>query len=111
MSDTALFSESRKVFHAALLNSVLRIDASGIASNADRNHKNSVRIASGIAKRIGSPVAVGTGDIDCVYSFALTELRETLDELDLTDAQEMLQIMVEGKRLKDIADLPLDLAV
>ena len=284
MSDTALFSESRKAFHAALLNSVLRIDASGIASNADRNHKNSVRIASGIAKRIGSgargarlagqqagnrfeelcvdflretflkcehlrpgnwsiqrgarliiarheqyahltalqdaasrspelaaalgsdyiitpdvvisreteddaalnaprrlvddrharlaslrkingglpllhasisckwtlrsdraqnsraealnlvrnrkghlphivvvtgeplpsrlaSLALGTGDIDCVYSFALPELRETLDELDLSDAQEMLQIMVEGKRLKDIADLPLDLAV
>ena len=284
MSDTALFSESRQAFHAALLNSVLRIDASGIASNADRNHKNSVSIASGIAKRIGGGVrgarlagqqagnrfkelcvdflratffkcehlrpgswsiqrgtrsaiarheqyahltalqdaasrnpelaaalrsdyiitpdvvltleteddaalnaprrlvdehharlaslrkingglpllhasisckwtlrsdraqnsraealnlvrnrkghlphivvvtaeplpsrlaslALGTGDIDCVYSFALPELRETLDELDLSDAQEMLQIMIEGKRLKDIADLPLDLAV
>lgn len=284
MSETALFSESRKAFHAALLNSVLRIDASGIASNADRDNKNSIRVASGIAKRIGngargarlagprsgrrfeelcvnflretffkcehlrpgnwsvqrgarltiarheqyahltalqdaasrSPelaaalgsdyiitpdvvitreteddaalnaprrlvderharlaslrkingglpllhasisckwtlrsdraqnsraealnlvrnrkghlphivvvtaeplpsrlasLALGTGDIDCVYSFALPELRDTLDELDLSDAQEMLQIMIEGKRLKDIADLPLDLAV
>ncbi len=56
-------------------------------------------------------IALGTGDIDCVYHFALLELRETLEELELSDAQEMLEIMVGGKRLKDIADLPLDLAV
>ena len=56
-------------------------------------------------------IALGTGDIDCVYHFALLELRETLEELELSDAQEMLEIMVAGKRLKDIADLPLDLAV
>ncbi len=284
MDDTALFSESRKAFHAALLNSVLRIDASGIVSNADRKNRTSINVASGIARRIGTEVrgprlagqqsgnrfeelcvdflrgtffkcehlrpgtwsirkgaprmiaeheqyahltalgdaasrspqlaaalgsdyiitpdvvitreteddtainvhrclvddrharlaslrringglpllhasisckwtlrsdraqnsraealnlvrnrkghlphivvvtgeplpsrlaslALGTGDIDCVYSFALPELQETLDELDLSDAREMLQIMVDGKRLKDIADLPLDLAV
>ena len=56
-------------------------------------------------------LALGTGDIDCVYFFALPELRETLAELDLSDAQEMLEIMVDGKRLKDITDLPLDLVV
>ena len=56
-------------------------------------------------------IALGTGDIDCVYHFALLELRETLEELELSDAQEMLEIMVGGKRLKDIVDLPLDLAV
>ena len=55
-------------------------------------------------------IALGTGDIDCVYHFALTELvsvlrqqgRETLD---------LMEIMIEGKRLRDIADLPLDLIV
>ena len=56
-------------------------------------------------------IALGTGDIDCVYHFALPELWETVEELALSDAQEMLEIMVNGKRLKDIADLPLDLAV
>jgi NgoMIV restriction enzyme len=56
-------------------------------------------------------IALGTGDIDCVYHFALLELRETIDELKFLDAQETLKIMVDGKRLKDIADLPLDLAV
>jgi hypothetical protein len=56
-------------------------------------------------------IALGTGDIDCVYHFALYELDETLRRLGLSDAQEMLAIMVNGKRLKDISDLPLDLAI
>jgi hypothetical protein len=56
-------------------------------------------------------LALGTGDIDCVYHFALLELEETIEEFEFLDAQEMLKIMVDGKRLKDIADLPLDLAI
>jgi hypothetical protein len=56
-------------------------------------------------------IALGTGDIDCVYHFALRELRDSIEDLGFLDAQEMLAIMVDGKRLKDIADLPLDLAV
>jgi hypothetical protein len=56
-------------------------------------------------------IALGTGDIDCVYHFALHELRETVANLNMPDALDMLSIMVEGKRLKDISDLPLDLAV
>jgi hypothetical protein len=56
-------------------------------------------------------IALGTGDIDCVYHFALLELQETIEDLSFLDAQEMLTMMVDGKRLKDIADLPLDLAV
>jgi hypothetical protein len=58
-----------------------------------------------------SSVALGSGDIDCVYHFALPELRETVNELGLSDSEESLNIMVNGKRLKDISDLPLDLAV
>lgn len=56
-------------------------------------------------------IALGTGDIDCVYHFALYELQDTLNELGLDDAAELLAIMVNGNRLKDISDLPLDLAV
>jgi hypothetical protein len=56
-------------------------------------------------------VALGSGDIDCVYHFALPELRDTVRELKLFDSDESLEIMVAGKRLKDISDLPLDLAV
>ncbi|HLK65058.1 MAG TPA: NgoMIV family type II restriction endonuclease [Bryobacteraceae bacterium] len=56
-------------------------------------------------------IALGGGDIDCVYHFALPELRETVKELGLSDSEEALNIMINGKRLKDISDLPLDLAV
>ena len=56
-------------------------------------------------------IALGTGDIDCVYHFALHEAIEALQELNLKDQLEMLETMVDGKRLKDISDLPLDLAV
>jgi hypothetical protein len=56
-------------------------------------------------------IALGTGDIDCVYHFALYELQRTLDALDMSDAKDMLSVMVDGRRLKDISDLPLDLAV
>lgn len=56
-------------------------------------------------------IALGTGDIDCVYHFALYELQATVKALGYNDAADMLAIMVDGKRLKDISDLPLDLAV
>ena len=58
-----------------------------------------------------SAIALGTGDIDCVYHFALPELQGAVDELGHGDAKESLNIMISGKRLKDISDLPLDLAI
>lgn len=58
-----------------------------------------------------SSLALGTGDIDCVYHFALSELIEAVKEIKNSEAEDMLGIMVDGKRLKDISDLPLDLAV
>lgn len=58
-----------------------------------------------------SSIALGGGDIDCVYHFALPELVDTIRELELSDSEEALKIMVSGNRLKDISDLPLDLAV
>lgn len=56
-------------------------------------------------------IALGTGDIDCVYHFALYELQETVQNLGMGDAVDLLAVMVKGNRLKDISDLPLDLAV
>lgn len=56
-------------------------------------------------------LALGTGDIDCVYHFALHELIRATKEAGSEDAVEMLETLVKGKRLKDISDLPLDLAV
>jgi len=63
-----------------------------------------------LPSRIAS-IALGTGDVDCVYHFALPELIDTLKALDFEDAREMTDIMVEGKRLRDISDLPLDLTI
>jgi len=85
------------------------------ALNLIRNRKGPlphIAVITGepLPSRISS-VALGTGDINCVYHFALHELKETLDELEFADAKELLQIMIEGKRLKDISDLPLDLAI
>lgn len=56
-------------------------------------------------------IALGTGDIDCVYHFALDELIKAVQEAGGEDAIDLLEIMVAGKRLKDISDLSLDLAV
>lgn len=56
-------------------------------------------------------IALGTGDIDCVYHFALYELQATVKALGMDDATDLLAVMVNGNRLKDISDLPLDLAV
>jgi hypothetical protein len=35
----------------------------------------------------------------------------TVDKLGIEDSSHLVRIMVDGKRLKDITDLPLDLAV
>lgn len=56
-------------------------------------------------------LALGTGDIDCVYHFALYELVEAVKTVGDESSNEMLNILINGKRLKDISDLPLDLAV
>ena len=56
-------------------------------------------------------IALGTGDIDCVYHFALYELQKAVNALRMSDAEDLLAVMISGNRLKDISDLPLDLAV
>jgi len=61
-------------------------------------------------QRIAS-LALGTGDIDCVYHFALPELQAAVRYQDSEPLLEMLDILITGKRLRDISDLPFDLAV
>ncbi|MGH9437968.1 MAG: NgoMIV family type II restriction endonuclease, partial [Terriglobia bacterium] len=83
------------------------------ALNLIRNRKGRlphVMVVTGepLPSRLAS-IALGTGDIDCVYHFALDELINSVRSLP--DAEETVKIMVDGKRLKDISDLPLDLAV
>lgn len=92
------------------------------ARNARAEGLNLIRNRKGHAPHavvvVGEPlpsriaaIALGTGEIDCVYHFALPELSATVEEEGLDDAADLLRTMVNGKRLKDIADLPLDLAV
>lgn len=90
------------------------------AQNARSEGLNLVRNRKGrlphIAVITGEPtpgriasLALGTGDIDCVYHFALYELRNALVEQAREETLELLDTMVDGKRLRDISDLPLDL--
>lgn len=60
--------------------------------------------------RIAS-LALGTGDVDCVYHFALPELTKAVEESKNESQKDMLDMLVEGRRLRDIADLPFDLAI
>lgn len=85
------------------------------ALNLIRNRKGHlphivVVTAEPMPNRLAS-LALGTGDIDCVYHFALYELIRAVKEVGSEDACEILDTLVKGKRLKDISDLPLDLAV
>ena len=85
------------------------------ALNLIRNRKGHlphivVVTAEPMPNRLAS-LALGTGDIDCVYHFALYELMQAVNEVGSEDAREILETLVHGKRLKDISDLPLDLAV
>jgi hypothetical protein len=92
------------------------------AQNARAEALNLLRNRKGRAPHIvlvtGEPtpsrlasIALGTGDIDCVYHFALPELKQAILESENDEAMHLLDIMTNGKRLKDISDLPLDLSV
>lgn len=56
-------------------------------------------------------LALGTGDIDCVYHFALLELMAAAQATQNEAVIESLAIMIEGDQLRDISDLPFDLLV
>ena len=58
--------------------------------------------------RIAS-LAYGTGDIDCIYHFALRELVDAATGSD--SDSDLLDMLVSGRCLRDISDLPFDLAV
>lgn len=95
------------------------------ALNLLRNRKGQVPhivvvTAEPMPSRLAS-IALGTGDVDCVYHLFLPELTRAIASILLAsqkaghargeDAEELLRVMTLGRRLKDIADLPLDLAV
>jgi hypothetical protein len=83
------------------------------AQNARSEGLNLVRNRKGrlphIAVITGEPtpgrvasLALGTGDIDCVYHFALYELQKALSDQGREETLELLDTMIEGKRLRDI---------
>ncbi len=85
------------------------------ALNLIRNRKGNtphiaIVTAEPLPSRIAS-VALGTGDLDCVYHLALDELQVAVANSDDETSSEMLNLLVNGKRLRDISDLPFDLAI
>ncbi len=84
------------------------------ALNLVRNRKGRLpHIAAVTAEPVPSRIAaisLGTGDIDCVYHFALPELVSVLREQE-RETLELVETMIEGQRLRDISDLPLDLVI
>jgi hypothetical protein len=113
-------SNSKKILHASIsCKWTIRSDRSQNsrteALNLIRNRKGNlphimVVTAEPLPSRLAS-IALGTGDIDCVYHFALPELQKTIESSKQEDSIEILKTMVEGRRLRDIADLPFDLAI
>ncbi|MFQ5649005.1 MAG: NgoMIV family type II restriction endonuclease [bacterium] len=88
-----------------------RTEALNLIRNRKGNLPHIVAVtAEPTTTRIAS-LALGTGDIDCVYHFALNELRAAISSLGDESQMEMLNMLIDGRRLRDISDLPFDLAV
>lgn len=113
-------NQERAIVHAMVsckwtLRSDRAQNARSEALNMIRNRKGRtphivVVTAEPTPSRLAS-LALGTGDLDTVYHFALPELIRAVDATENDEAVSMLGILVDGKRLRDISDLPLDLAV
>ncbi|CAM3432929.1 NgoMIV family type II restriction endonuclease [Stackebrandtia soli] len=113
-------NQKRPILHAVIsckwtLRSDRAQNARSEALNLIRNRKGRlphimVVTAEPTPSRLSS-IALGTGDIDCVYHIALPELQDAMKEHGNDDNVDSLNTMIEGRRLKDISDLPLDLAI
>lgn len=88
-----------------------RTEALGLIRNR-KGHLPHIVVVTGepLPSRLAS-LALGTGDIDCMYHFALYELIKAVEATGAEDSIEMLNVLIDGKRIKDISDLPLDLAI
>lgn len=92
------------------------------AQNARTEALNLIRNRKGHAPHIvvvtGEPwpsrlasLGMGTGDIDCLYHMALLEMQEAVHKYGDDTSKELLDTLVRGRRLRDISDLPFDLAI
>jgi hypothetical protein len=114
------FPDPKPILHASVsCKWTIRSDRSQNARteglNLIRNRKGNtphivIVTAEPLPSRIAS-VALGTGDLDCVYHMALYELGESVEEVGDETLSEMFNLLVDGKRLRDISDLPFDLAI
>lgn len=116
----ANFNEPKAILHASIsCKWTMRSDR---AQNARTEALNLVRNRKGNAPHIAfvtmeplpsrlASIAMGTGDIDCAYHAALHELMAAVQESGNQDQGEILDTLVQGRRLRDISDLPFDLAV
>ena len=88
-----------------------RTEALNLIRNRKGNLPHIVAVtAEPLPTRIAT-LALGTGDLDCVYHFALYELQKAINDADKPDQLDLLNTMIEGRRLRDISDLPLDMAI
>jgi hypothetical protein len=74
------------------------------ALNLIRNRKGSLPhvaavTAEPLPTRLAS-LALGTGDLDCVYHFALDELQDAILTIENEDQMDMLRTLVDGRRLR-----------
>ena len=115
-----LANQDRRIIHAIVsckwtLRSDRAQNARSEALSVIRNRKGRaphimVVTAEPSPTRLAS-LALGTGDLDMVYHFALPELLDAVGRSGNDEAQSMVGLLVDGKRLRDVSDLPLDLAV
>ncbi len=88
-----------------------RTEALNLIRNRKGNAPHIVAVtAEPLPTRLAS-LALGTGDLDCVYHMGLLELERALHTVGDESQLEMFEILVSGRRLRGISDLPFDLAV
>lgn len=88
-----------------------RAEALNLVRNRKGNLPHVVAVtAEPMPTRIAA-LALGTGDLDCVYHFALPELRDAVLAANNEDQLDILETLIDGRRLRDISDPPFDLAI
>jgi len=118
--DDALFAKGYPLLHASVSTKItMRSDRAQNsrteALNLMRNRKGRLPAivavtAEPLPTRLAS-LALGTGDVDFVYHAGLPELQEALEAVGNEDQLDMLKTIVQGRRLRDISDLVLDLLI
>jgi len=88
-----------------------RTEALNLIRNRKGNSPHIVAVtAEPLPTRLAS-LALGAGDLDCVYHMALYELGDALNRVADESQLDMFDTLVQGRRLRDISDLPLDLSI